>query len=504
MGWLALGHVVGRAYATNADDTTFYISAQGVNLNPLLVYQTTTATFWVGAYDNASGIEGAPPTDIQMQVIHVNVGDGVIANISCGDYSVEWESASSCYLVAGNLPTTGTVVTVQVQWPTTGWKYIDLSGYALFFDQSQYNDEDWVDVAVVGVDRIKYLADGTYVDYWGTMHVLKGTSVSFKAIPTPSDAGWPYGKPVWGGTGSGSGETANITFNVKGTQTVTAECGNTVSINVVVHELLAHHGAQEYFTGRNTVKYGVGEKADLWWTVDPDGVTAIQLGGVVWTKASGDGSVSNNGGQNGLGTFTASDTNSTVVVRLTVQSGPSAGKYAEAGFNVTRPTGEIFTLHSTTYAHYYRTASCGFLADIYLLPKDVSFKNIEWGEDDALGQPTGWCLAYYGATPPSHSGYGGITVEGGNIATGCKIHGWDKIFNGAVNSPPAFADGTFLWEIPQQWRLWGSAGAFIPIKNVNQYWTIDGAGTVNIQKDGIPNPPASKKWDDWTVKPIDW
>jgi hypothetical protein len=367
---------------------------------------------------------------------------------------------------------------------------------------------DVAGAATVGVDRIKYQVDGMYVTYWGTIRVLKGTTVSFQAIPGPSGGAWPTGKPIWGGTafeGGSSGTpgvTKSITFNVKGTKTVTAECGNTVSINVVVYELGAHHVAQDYFTGRDTVKYGVGEKADLWWTVDPAGISAIQIGGLGWSKAMGDGSVSNGGGQNGLGTFTASDTNSTVVLRLTVQGGPSAGQYVDCGFDVMRPTDVVFALHETTLKHQHNTASCGILADVYLRPKEVSFKNIEWGEGSAFADLHGWCLAHF-TTVPYHQAYGGMQVGGGNVTNGSKILGPDKIYSGSNLPPPDFSDGWDCWSIDQQWRLWGGTD-FIPIRKVDQKWTIDAAGTVSMQKDGCPSPAASATFGAADSEPVDW
>ncbi len=101
-------------------------------------------------------------------------------------------------------------------------------------------------VLVVEVDKIQYddpydNPDGGLKDVTGTIYIYKGDTVDFKAIPNPSGASWPSGKPVWGGTSgaSGSGETKTVTFNTASTgatdyKTVTAECGNTVTANVVV------------------------------------------------------------------------------------------------------------------------------------------------------------------------------------------------------------------------------------------------------------------------------
>jgi len=98
------------------------------------------------------------------------------------------------------------------------------------------------DVTVVKVGVLQYkIGAGDYQNVPGTLYVRKGTEVYFKAIRDPAGTNWPAGKPVWGGTSgaSGTGETASVTFNTTSTngtdyKTVTAECGNTVTANVLV------------------------------------------------------------------------------------------------------------------------------------------------------------------------------------------------------------------------------------------------------------------------------
>jgi hypothetical protein len=92
-----------------------------------------------------------------------------------------------------------------------------------------------------GVDHVQYQSGSGFTDVSGTLYVLKGTSVTFKAIPKPANAPWPAGKPVWGGTAgaSGTGDTTSVTFNTISSstsdfKTVTAESGNTVTVNVIV------------------------------------------------------------------------------------------------------------------------------------------------------------------------------------------------------------------------------------------------------------------------------
>lgn len=92
-------------------------------------------------------------------------------------------------------------------------------------------------IRVVGIDRIQYYnPESGWMNVTGPLGVGPGSSILFKAIKTPSQASWPSGKPVWGGTSgaSGIGETKTVPFNINvdECQTVTAECGNTKSVNV--------------------------------------------------------------------------------------------------------------------------------------------------------------------------------------------------------------------------------------------------------------------------------
>jgi hypothetical protein len=207
---------------------------------------------------------------------------------------------------------------------------------------------------------------------------MKGTTVTFKGIIDPGGAAWPSGKPVWGGTAgaNGTGETKDVAFNATGDQTVTTECGNTVTVNVKVYELTGYHAPKDWFTGRATTKYGAAEGVDLSFTVNPVGITAAQMGGLSWSLVSGDGDVDNSG-TSGTGTYTAHWTNSVVTIRLSVQSGPSKGNFVDAGLTVVKPTGVRFIQKPNSGIwHVQYTSTIGFKGWFYLDPKDVSFKNI--------------------------------------------------------------------------------------------------------------------------------
>lgn len=70
------------------------------------------------------------------------------------------------------------------------------------------------------------------------LYVLKGASVTFKAVPNPPTAAWPAGRPVWSGTSgaTGSGPTVTVAFNTTSSsttdfKTVVATSGNAVQVS---------------------------------------------------------------------------------------------------------------------------------------------------------------------------------------------------------------------------------------------------------------------------------
>ncbi len=115
------------------------------------------------------------------------------------------------------------------------------------------------------VGKIQYQSGSNYVDVSGTLYVLRGTTVTFQAVPDPATSSWPAGSPVWGGTSgaSGNGPTKSVTFNTASQstgdfKTVTAQSGNTVTVNVVVYELNIVTTPRDNFPGRSGSDYGVG------------------------------------------------------------------------------------------------------------------------------------------------------------------------------------------------------------------------------------------------------
>ena len=353
-------------------------------------------------------------------------------------------------------------VQLWVQGTTESSAIPDVTVTATLKHGEETKDTDSDTVTVVKVDKVQYQSGANWVDISGTLYVMQGTTVTFKAVPAPAAASWPTGKPVWGGTAgaTGTGTTKDVTFNTLSSnltdfKTVTAECGNTVTVNAIVYSLTGKHVAQNWFTGRSTTNYGVAEPANLSFIVSPTGVTAAQMGGLLWTKVAGDGTV-NNTGTSGTGTYTAPATASNVTLRLTVQAGPSKDKYVDMAFTVVVPSGTRMTRVNTNVWHVQGSASAGIALYYWLDPKTVSFKYVTFGEDTvAATNVAGFYLtctpwnAFPNGTPiEAHPQNTFGSILGGNSTTGCRVDAEDHASTGEANP---YAAGAFTWAIPAQY-----------------------------------------------------
>jgi hypothetical protein len=341
-----------------------------------------------------------------------------------------------------------------------------------------------IQIAALKLDSINYWWDPQWEPISDTIYILKDSTVKFKAIPIPAGVSWPSGTPIWGGTSgaSGDGETKSVTFSSTSSsltdyKTVTVQCGNTKTVNVVVYELKGIFTPQDNFDGRSQDRYGVGEKVDLSFTATPS-VTLAQIGGLKWKRASGTGLYSLPSDNNGTGTYGAKDEPGNITLKLEVLGGPSKGFGPSYDKEVKKPDDVYFMRwpHISIY-HINGEASIGFVADVYLLPKDVSFQNIEIMEGTCESEVTG----YFVGKAHNHlqwKEWG--QVDQGNSSKGCQVIGADHVqspFKG-TNAPP-YSDGTFIWAIPWYFRIEGNPVEFT---TVDQRFTIDDTGKMTAEK----------------------
>lgn len=309
--------------------------------------------------------------------------------------------------------------------------------------------------------------------------------VQFRAIKDPAGAPWPAGKPVWGGSSgaSGSGETKNVTFNslsVSKTdyKTVAVECGNTVSVNVVCYDLIGTLTPDDNFPQRSQTKYGIAETVDLGVIIDPGGVIGSEAGNLRWRLHSGGGTMS---GVTNSGTadYEAGATPGEVELKLEIQSGPSKWLGPYYSRTIVAPDGGYMKRDpGTGLKHTINTWSCGWMGESYLLPKDVSFTNIQTREGSCTGTGTGW-LSVLNNEP--HPAGDWNDVGDGNRANGCMDESVDEVWSGEIAPQPNYGVGDFNWPIPWQYRV--GAGAPVTFgSTMNHHATSDATGKCVMEK----------------------
>jgi hypothetical protein len=157
-------------------------------------------------------------------------------------------------------------------------------------------DDDIVKLTVVGVEKIQYkIGSDAYQDAPvppSTLAVAKGADVAFKAIKDPSSAlSWPTNKPVWSGSSgaSGTGEEKAVSFDTASSsptdyKVVTAECGNTKSVNVVVVDLseLVINSNRTSSPSENSYPINAGEHIEIGGTFKFD--LMLNTGTVTWPQ----------------------------------------------------------------------------------------------------------------------------------------------------------------------------------------------------------------------------
>jgi len=355
-------------------------------------------------------------------------------------------------------------------------------------------ESEWGKFTVVRVEKILYRVENNigryeWVDVPDPLSVLKGSDVTFLAVRNPEMEtliGWPDGKPEWGGTSgaSGAGRVTTVTFDEAGEFTVTAECGNAVEIDVDVSAFVGQHVAEDDFDGRSATRYGVAEVVNLSFETEPAGMTATELGGLKWEIVSANGELLPNG-NTGLGTYICDGVAESVKLKLVVQGGPDQGEERVVAFEVIQPDGGTATRKQFWDVwHINNTFSIGIATDFHLLPKDVSFTNVEFKEGPAIGQAEGWFSdkGFEGMPHPEWAMW--HTVSDGDREKGSKVDLGDADFAVFYHPDPLpYSDGTFNWPIPW-WYTTDDGDTHHELVIMNQTATVNSDGDATIEKGG--------------------
>lgn len=279
--------------------------------------------------------------------------------------------------------------TAEATWKTALGNTITRSGMTNF-----------ITFKVIGVEKLQYLGQSGYVDIMGMMgplHVLVGSTVTFKAVATPTGTTYPAGQPVWSGAASGTGETVPVTFDTVADTTVTAKCGNSeVTVAIRVYDLIPKLTPQDNFEGRDLDAYGVCELVDLSFETAPPGIKDYEIGGLKWVIESGGGTLST--GTGGTDTYECAAEAAIAKLALQVVGGASAGQKKKAPEKeIMEPDGAKYVMQihvpfvSVKRWHVNDTCSAGFCADNYATGKKaVSYDRIEVREEECKAETTGF------------------------------------------------------------------------------------------------------------------
>lgn len=222
---------------------------------------------------------------------------------------------------------------------------------------------------------------------------------------------------------------------------------------------------------RTRTTVGVGETVNLTCT----GGT----GTPTWSLNPAAGTLSGTSGA--TVTYTAPDRANTVVITAT------AGSAATITFTIVEPSSVTFKRRPNTLGHHtINHASTGVVADVYIMPANVSFENILVQESDVNAVGTGCFQAFYASNPTGHS----------PNATPSTVGPPDNDTSGSKVSVPDLPDcdaskcaGGWSWTIP--WNFQVGSGAQKPFGSpVVQAITITAAGDATISKGGATNTTA--------------
>jgi len=248
------------------------------------------------------------------------------------------------------------------------------------------------------------------------------------------------------------------------------------------------------FAGRSHSRLGVGEIADLdFFSIPPR--TASDFGGLEWVKTAGGGALSAVTAA-GTATYTAPPIADTVTLELRVAAGVTAGRVVATltvriviprAIRIRESPGTAPGTGVGGGAIPPGTFGAGFLGNVFVLPRDVSFQGVVFSEGTVAGvvTPPGSFLGPPGPHPPSLFG----AAHGGNIVTGTAVSPPQD--NIATQRPPSgrlfgviptCGRSDFLWAIP--WEFSVAGGAVTPFTIANHHETSDFFCNATIEKGG--------------------
>jgi len=184
-------------------------------------------------------------------------------------------------------------------------------------------------------------------------------------------------------------------------------------------------------------------------------------------------------------------------VRLTMLDGPSKDSGATKNITIVAPSGGSASKQPTSgIRHFQNWWSCGFIADIYVSPADVSFANLFFKEEEVGASANGW-LAFLNTV--GHSPGGAARIGFGSISTGARVAADDHIFSGKYNAAGqgAYAAGIASWSIPWKYSVGGVVWSSITTANQSASSTSTGKCSISKQGSGLYSKELSDSDSEW-------
>lgn len=161
---------------------------------------------------------------------------------------------------------------------------------------------------------------------------------------------------------------------------------------------------------------------------------------------------------------------------------------ATISFQVVQPTSrKQIQQPPTNVIHTHNEPDSGMYMEIFLVPDDVCFYNVEIIEEECNATDTGVyaLMTDKGHHPSTIPTQGTMTVASG---LGTLLAGIDKIYSGYPGTPPPFAPGSRTWKIPFNFRVIGTT-AWTFVQNTTQLHTLAADGqTLQCSKAGGSSP----------------
>ena len=362
--------------------------------------------------------------------------------------------------------------------------------------------QHWRILPIVVIQLIVSPMDGEAAtkNVWleGPVNTSQSAQVVYVCIPATQEfqaaTSWPegsiwtwYGASLEGSASDQPSLASHLFTDPEGPCNITAVYNGEVSYAAVVYAVkidsttLATTPAD-----RKRTTLGVGEQVTL--TVLPSSV-----GSVAWYVWDGGGSVQPSTGTSV--TFFAPEVGGSTTI-LVYRGAEQSVLECFKSFTTIAPTGVVMEQEDGSKVwHIQGEATVGFLGRPYIQPDYVSFYRIDCLEGVAYAITDG----YFGyAQGRCHSaGYWVPNLDLVVSGKGTKGTTWDQVQVGTDGHLP-FSDGTFLWNIPWYYKVWGSSVSHW-FTYVPQLHVIDSGGTMTASKAGVqrtrvPSDPTSDYW----------